>query len=117
MFELLLAGNLFFLLLLSFFFFETEKDSMEGRKQSLSTKQRHTNRELLCSINVHVQTPIYSRFRQPLDFLPLAVSRRGFASPLARLADRNQLRLLLQVSRKEIVTRKSKIYLAFMSKY
>lgn len=90
---------------------------MEGRKQSLSTKQRHTNRELLCSINVHVQTPIYSRFRQPLDFLPLAVSRRGFASPLARLADRNQLRLLLQVSRKEIVTRKSKIYLVFMSKY
>lgn len=74
---------------------------MEGRKQSLSTKQRHTNRELLCSINVHVQTPIYSRFRQPLDFLPLAVSHRGFASPLARLADENRLPLLLQVSRKK----------------
>lgn len=114
MFELLLAGNLFFLLLLSFFFFETEKDSMEGRKQSLSTKQRHTNRELLCSINVHVQTPIYSRFRQPLDFLPLAVSRRGFASPLARLADENRLPLLPQISRKEIATWKSKI---FMSEY
>lgn len=87
---------------------------MEGRKQSLSTKQRHTNRELLCSINVHVQTPIYSRFRQPLDFLPLAVSRRGFASPLARLADENRLPLLLQVSRKEIAMWKSKI---FMSEY
>lgn len=69
-------ATFFFLLLRSFFFFETEKDSMEGRKQSLSTKQRHTNRELLCSINVHVQTPIYSRFRQPLDFPSGRVSSR-----------------------------------------